>query len=143
MKTQDIAIYREIQKNAEMAMKAIDTISDKVYDDQLSMQIRRQSGKYSEIRQRAGERLLQANAEDYRGNQLANMKLVGSIHYNTLLNNSTSHIAELLIKGSNMGILEMNKVLNHNDDAGEQAVALAKDLIAFEGRSIERLTKYL
>lgn len=143
MKTQDIAVYREIQRNTEMAIKAIDTISDKVYDDQLSMQIQRQSNKYAEIKQKACERMLQGNAEPYHTNQISNMMLVGGIHYNTLLNNSTSHIAELMIKGSNMGILEMNKILNHNSDAGEQTVSLAKELIDFENRNIERLTKYL
>ena len=143
MKTQDITVYREIQRNAEMAIKAIDTISDKVYDDQLSMQIQRQSSKYAEIKQRACARLLQGNAEPYHTNQLADLMLVGGIHYNTLLNTSTGHIAELMIKGSNMGILEMNKILNHNSDAGEQPVALAKELIDFENRNIERLTKYL
>ena len=143
MKSQDVAVYREIQKNAEMAIKAIDTLTDKVYDDQFSLQMQRQSGKYTEIKQRACERMLQENVEPYHTNQVSNMMLVGGIHYNTLFNNSTGHIAELLIKGSNMGILQMNKVLNHNCDAGELPVSLAKELIAFENRNIERLTKYL
>lgn len=143
MRTQDINVYREIQRNAQMAIRAIDTISDKVYDDQFSMQIQRQAGKYEEIRQKACDSLLQENVELYRASQLENMMLTGGIHYNTLLNNSTGHIAELMIKGSNMGILEMNKVLNHNGDAGERPVALAKELISFENKNIERLTKYL
>jgi len=143
MKSQDIAVYREIQKNAEMAIKAIDTLTDKIYDDQFSLQIQRQSSKYTEIKQRACERLLQENVEPHHTNQVSNLMLVGGIHYNTLLNNSTGHIAELLIKGSNAGILEMNKVLNHNQDAGELPVSLAKELIAFENKNIERLTKYL
>lgn len=143
MKRQDIAVYREIQKSAEMAIKAIDTITDKVYDNQFSMQLQKQSGKYGEIRQRACERLLQENVEPYRTGQIENMMLVGGIHYNTLLNNSTGHLAELLIRGSNKGVLELKKVLNHNHDAGELSVSLAKELIAFENRNIERLTKYL
>jgi len=101
MKSQDIAVYREIQKNAEMAIKAIDTLTDKIYDDQFSLQIQRQSSKYTEIKQRACERLLQENVEPHHTNQVSNLMLVGGIHYNTLLNNSTGHIAELLIKGSN------------------------------------------
>lgn len=36
MQKQDLAIYREVQKNAEMGMKAIDIISDKVHDGELS-----------------------------------------------------------------------------------------------------------
>lgn len=143
MQKQEINVYREIQKNTEMAMKAIDTISDKIYDDQLSTQISKQSLKYAEIRNQAYDKLLEAHAEPYRSSHMENLMLTGGIQYNTLFNTSTSHIAELMIKGSNMGVLEMTKVLNHNEDAGEQAVGLANRLLEFESKNIERLTKYL
>lgn len=143
MRSQEVAIYREIQKNTEKAMAAIDTISDKVYDDQLAMQISRQSLKYSEIRNKAVENLLQAKAEPYHANNLSDMMMKGAIHYNTMLNTSTGHIAEMMIKGSNMGVLEMSKILNHNEDAGQKPVELAKQLIEFEEKNVERLKKYL
>ena len=66
MTSQEIAIYREIQKNTEMAMKAIDTISDKVYDDALAMQLSRQTLKYSEIHNAASKQLVAGKAEYYR-----------------------------------------------------------------------------
>ena len=69
--------------------------------------------------------------------------LKAGIHYNTMLNTSTGHIAEMMIQGSNSGILEMNKVLNHNEEAGDKPTALAKQLIDFEEKNIERLKKYL
>ena len=50
MKPEEIFIYRDIQKNTEMAIKAIDTLSDKVYEDDFALQISRQSLKYSDIR---------------------------------------------------------------------------------------------
>lgn len=143
MKPQEIEVYRKIQRNAEMAMKAIDTISDMVYDEQLSMQITRQSLKYSQLRGEAVEKLLEAKAEPYHSNQFEDIMLKGGIHYNTMLNTSTSHIAELMIKGSHNGIVEMNKVLNHNEEAGERPSSLAKQLIAFEEKNINQLKKYL
>ena len=33
LKKQEINIYREIQRNTEMAMKALDAVTDKIYDD--------------------------------------------------------------------------------------------------------------
>lgn len=143
MRTQEVAVYREIQRNAEMAMKAIDTISDKVYDDQLAMQISRQSLKYSQLRGEALKELLEAKAEPYHGSGMADLMLKGGIQCNTMLNTSTSHIAELMIKGSNNGIVEMSKILNHNEEAGEKPVALAKQLIEFEEKNVEKLKEYL
>lgn len=143
MKAQEVKVYREIQKNTEQAMKAIDTLSDKVYDDQLALQISRQSLKYSELHNEAVKELINAKAEPYRGNYLSDIKLKTGLHYNTMLNTSTGHIAELMIRESNNGIVEMEKALKHNEEAGEKTVALAKELIAFEERNIARLKDYL
>ena len=143
MKSQELNIYREIQRNTEMAMTAIDTISDKIYDDQLTMQVARQNMKYSELHNIALDQILRAKAQPYRTNHLSDMMLKAGIHYNTMLNTSTGHIAEMMIQGSNSGILEMNKVLNHNEEAGDKPTALAKQLIDFEEKNIERLKKYL
>ena len=121
MKPEEIFIYRDIQRNTEMAIKAIDTLSDKVYEDDFALQISRQSLKYSDIRRRAMEKLLAARAEPVHTNYMADFMLKSAIHINTLLNTSTSHLAELMIQGSNRGITDMCKSLNHN--ATEKSMA--------------------
>lgn len=143
MTTQEIAIYREIQRNTETAMKAIDTISDKVYDDALAMQLSRQNLKYSEIHNAASRQLVAGRAEYYRSGALADVMLRTGLHYNTLLNTSTGHIAELMIKNSTNGILEMEKTLRHNENAGEKSTALARQLIECEEKNVARLKQYL
>lgn len=143
MKRDDAEILREVQKNTEMAMKAIDTISDKVYDDDLAVQLSRQSLKYSEIHNKALDKILEGKAEPYRTNNISQMMLVGGIHSNTLFNTSTSHIAEVMIQGSNRGITDMCKALNHHERAGSFSLEIAKELMDFEEKNIERLKKYL
>lgn len=143
MKKEEVSVYREIQKNADMAIAAIDTISDKIYEDDLALQVARQSLKYSDIRNRATDRLLQGKAEPQRRNPFSEMMLKGAIQYNTLLNTSTSHIAEMMIQGSNRGIVDMCKTLNRFPDLNGQAMEMARELMDFEEKNIERLKKYL
>ncbi len=143
MKSQEVAVYREIQRNTEMAIKAIETISDKVYDDALALQIAKQSLKYSELHNEATKQLVEAKAESYHNSYFSDMMLKMGIHYNTLLNTSTGHIAEMIIKGSNTGVLQMEKILNHNPEAGEPSTRLAKEFIEFEEKNIRRLKDYL
>lgn len=143
MKTQEVAIYREIQRNAETAIKALDTLSDKVYDKDLAMHISRQSLEYTNLRSRAVEALLDAKAEPYKPNQLTDMVQRTGLNYNTLLNTSTGHIAELMIKERNNGVLEMEKVLKHNEGAGEKPRTLAKELLEFDQNNITTLKSYL
>lgn len=143
MNSQETAVYREIQRNAETAMKALDALADKVYDEELSMQISRQSLKYADLRGKAVRELLDAKAKPYHSNHLADVVQRTGIHYNTLLNTSTGHIAELMIKERNNGVLELEKVLKHNENVGEKPRSLAKELMEFDQKSISTLKDYL
>lgn len=143
MKSDDIGILQEVQKNTKMAMKAIDALSGKIYDDGLSVQMARESMKYAEIYNKAADRLLSGKAAFYRDNGFQDMMLKGSVNMNTMLNTSTSHIAEMLIQGSNRGLTSMWKSVNHHERAGDVSMEIAKELMDFEEKNIERLKQYL
>lgn len=143
MKNDDIKVLQEVQRNAQMAMKAIDSISTKIYDDDLAIQVSRESIKYSDIYNKATGKLLEGNAASYHGNGFQDMMLKNGIRANTMFDTSTSHIAELMIQGSNRGLTSMWKTLNHHENAGNMAVEAAKELMDFEEKNIERLKKYL
>ena len=49
MNKDDVAILHSVQKNTEMAMKAIDTIEDKVQDKELALLLTKTTQKYSEV----------------------------------------------------------------------------------------------
>lgn len=143
MKKDDIKILQEVQKNAGMAMKAINAISPKVYDDDLAVQISRQGMKYSEIYNKATDKLIEGKAPNYQESGFQDMMLKGGIQGNTLFNTSTGHIAELMIQGSNRGLTDMWKIINHHENAGNASMEIAKELMDFEEKNIERLKKYL
>lgn len=143
MQKDDIKVLQEIQKNTEMAMRAIDTLSGKVYDDNFAIQLSKQSLKYSDIHNKAMDKIIEAKSEPYASTGLENMMLVGGIHMNTLLNTSTSHIAEMMIQGSNRGLTEMWKTMNTYEKASNVSMEIANELVDFEEKNIERLKKYL
>lgn len=143
MQKQDLEIYRSVQRNAEMGAKAINMISDKVHDAELSRQLTKQGLKYSEIRSKAVDKLLEEKADPYRGTYMQDIMLATGIHSNTMFNTSTSHIAEMMIQGSNRGITDMWKTLNHNKMAEKSSVEFARELMEFEEKNIERLKSYL
>lgn len=142
-KKEEIEVLKDIQKNTHMAMKAIDTISAKVYDDDLALQLSRQSLKYSAIHNQAVDRILEERAMPLPASAIEEAMLVGGIHMNTVFNTSTSHIAELMIQGSNRGLTNMWKSMNRHQEAGGKSMEIAKELMDFEEKSIEILKKYL
>lgn len=143
MRHDDEAVLKEIQKNTQMGMTAIDTILDKIGNDAFSLTLSRQSMHYADIHNRALDQILRQEGEGYRGSQIGEMMLRGSIHANTALNISTEHLAEMMIQGSNRGITSVWKSLKHNGLAGKETVELAKELMDFEEKSIERLKDFL
>ncbi len=143
MRNDDIKILQEVQKNTGMAMKAIEAINSKVYDDDLARQISKQSMEYSDIYNKATNQLLEGKAKNYQGSGLEEMMLKGAIIGNTMFDNSTGHIAEMMIQGSNRGLTDMWKIINHHENAGTASMEIAKELMDFEEKNIEQMKKYL
>lgn len=143
MNQDDVAILKSVQKNTEMAMKAIDTLEPKIYEEEFAYQISRNGLQYSDIHNKAVEKLMEGKAGSYRSSGFQDMMLVGGIHGNTLLNTSTGHMAELMIRGSNTGITDMWKCLNHHKNGGRESMELAKELMDFEEKCIEKYKSYL
>lgn len=143
MKKDDMELLREIQKNTEMGLHALEVMEGKVYDDRLSLQLIRESFKYGELHDRAKAQLLAAKQMPEPENRIARLMLSASINGSTLLNTTTSHVAELMIRGSNMGLSSLWKAMNHCDQAGEQSMELARELMDFEENNIKELRKYL
>ena len=143
MKSDDVAMLREIQKNSSMAIKAIRTISEYVHDADLSRTLYGQSRVFEDIRNRAVDRLVQGGEEVYQSSAFNEAMLSGGIHMNTMFNTSTGHIAELMIKGNQRGVTDMWKTMKHHDTATPDAVELAQELTSFEQGCIEQMRNYL
>ena len=143
MRREDIQVLRDVQKNAELAMKAVDTISDKIYDDSLALQLSRQSLKYSQLRNQAVDKLLAAHLEPARTTVIEEMLVAGGIHRDTLLNTSTSHIAELAIQESSRKISRLCQSLHKYTNAGDDTVEIAREFMDFEEANIRQLRKFL
>ena len=72
----------------------------------------------------------------------AMMKTV--LHWNALLSPPPQHIAEMMIRGSTMGAIQMSKRINaYRYTAGEEALMLAERLLKVEEETVERMKAFL
>ena len=117
MKKDDQEILREVQKNTDRAIQAIDTLSEKVRDDALFQELSKEKLWYSVIQNKATDRLQSERADGYHNSTLQDMMQKGGIQMNTLTNCSTSRIAELMIQGSSRGITNIWKSMNHHQNS--------------------------
>lgn len=143
MTQEDRTMLREVQKNAQMGRESIEMLANKVYDDSLAVDLSRQAYRYAQFQEKARARLEEAGQRSYRQPPMEKAMLWGGIQANTAFNTSTSHMAEMVIQGSNRGITQMCKAMNKSKDTGKFVMEMAKELMDFEEKNVERLKKYL
>ena len=76
-------------------------------------------------------------------NPLKKAVMFASVKMNTLTDDSASHVAELMIKGTVMGITELHEILNNNDPVSDTVKDFARELTDLEETYEDRLKKFL
>ena len=66
-----------------------------------------------------------------------------SVEFNTMEDKSTSKIAEMMLQGTNMGIIKGVKLLNHNPTTDEPVKNILTEFVQFQEDTVEQLKKYL
>ena len=136
-------ILNEINKGIKMGMDSISTIAEKVTDDQLKDDLQSEYNQYNEILNDVNAEL--GKYEEFPKELNPAQKMMGwfDIQMSTLTDNSDSKIAEMLIKGTNMGIIEGVKLLNNNPETTKEIKNILTNFIQFQENNVERLKKYL
>lgn len=140
---QNRELLNAIYKNARMATLAIDSIHDKFENKKLLSLIKKQNKKYEDITHRC-EKIAQENnilLNDVGGMQ--KMMSTSTINVKTYIDNSTCHIAEMMIKGTNMGIIDVVKKTGEFKTASQEVLKLAHDLQSAEEEFVDSLKTFL
>ena len=65
------------------------------------------------------------------------------VNMKTMVDKTTSHLAELLVQGTNMGIIEGRRLLNQNPNMNPKIKTLLSDFVKMQEDSVETLKTYL
>ena len=136
-------ILNEINKGIKMGMDSISTIAEKVTDDQLKDDLQSEYNQYNEILNDVNAEL--GKYEEFPKELNPAQKMMGwfDVQISTMTDDSDSKIAEMLIKGTNMGIIEGVKLLNNNPETTDTIKNILTNFIQFQENNVERLKKYL
>ena len=136
-------ILNEVNKGIKMGMDSISSIAEKVTDDQLKDDLQSEYNQYNAILNDVNAEL--GKYEEFPKELNPAQKMMGwfDIQMSTLTDDSDSKIAEMLIKGTNMGIIEGVKLLNNNPETTPEIKNILTNFIQFQENNVERLKKYL
>ena len=139
----NINILDELNKGCSMGSQAIDLILEKVDNDNFHDLLVEFNDSYMDISDEIKE--LYRNYSDDELHKINSMEKVMTwmgIEKDTILDESISKLADLLINGTTMGVVEGKKILN-NKKMDKKVYKICEKYIKFQEEYIEKLKKYL
>lgn len=130
-------------QNSEMGVNTLSQLIDQSHDDAFKKHLNAQLNEYDAIHNEAKNKIQIKGDKEKGVGKFNEIKTYLMINIQTLTDKSASHIAEMLIIGSNMGIIQAIKKLKDYKDADEDVKALMNRLLEFEENNVRRLKNYL
>ena len=141
-----IEIYKHIYEDSEMSLSSLEELKKilKDKDNKIKDILDDLIKEFKDYKKHSKKVLEKENASpeevSFMGKMMANM----GIKKEVLIDNSDSHMADLLIQGISMGSINMEKKIDdYKDKISFKDLRYAKKFLKFEQEKIEELKKYL
>lgn len=133
----------ELNKGCCMGMVALDYIMEKVEEFDFRDLLEKQYKEYQELSNRIDELHREYTEDEIHETSMMEKAMTWyGIQKDTILDDSVSKMADLLINGTNMGIIEGRKLLN-NKTMDKKVHKLCGEYVKMQEKYIERLKEFL
>lgn len=145
MQNNDLNVLDEVNKGATMGMDAIEFVSKKVGDPAFRDVLGTEYNKYKEISNRANDLYAKFPTEKHphETSKMNKVMTWWGVQMNVMTDQSNSNISELLLNGTNMGIIEGRRLINQNPNINNDIHTLLCDFVKMQEDSVETLKTYL
>lgn len=143
MENDNINALDEIHKGTTMGIDAISFIIDKVEDQKLKDVLKKQDHDYKDIAKKIEKVYPKYNEGKPHSTNIVNKVMTFSgVEMKTMNDCSNSKLAELLLQGVNMGIIEGRKILNKKT-IDKEVESIVSDYVTMQEKAVEVLKTYL
>lgn len=143
--TRTAALAGLIYKNMKMGAESILGLMPKVNDEGVRRRMTEQLDGYEKYARQARRILDIEGVTPREEGVMAKMGAKVGMSMKTMVDSTESHIAELLMEGSVMGICEMTRALRsyENTDCSEETLRMCRDIISLENDNLEKAKRFL
>ena len=140
---ENINALDEIHKGACMGIDAINIILDIVEDESLIKELNDELNDYRITAEKIEKIYPKYDEGSPHGTSGVNKAMTWStIEMKTMNDKSNSKIAEILLNGINMGIIEGTRILN-NKKTNEEVTKIVEEYVAMQEKNLDNVKKYL
>lgn len=137
-------LLNDIYRTTSMAIQAIETIFSEICTDEVKNEIKNELNSYKDINNKSLDMMKNLGIKPDKANPIAKALRQSSIKLSAITKKCDSDIAEMMINGTTLGIIDIMKSYNackHN--ANEQPKPLADELLNLLRLSIDKLVTFL
>ncbi len=134
----------ELNKGCTMALDSLNNVIDKANSASFKKLLKDQYKKYNNMHKKI--EILYSKYSDEEPTEIGTMAKAfawSSVEMKTLIDDSDSKIADLLLQGTNMGIIEGRKLINHKPNVDPEVNKILHEFVDFQEEFVEFLKEYL
>ena len=143
MTERDMEFANRLYQNASMGMESITFLYDRIKDDDMRSDMQTQHCQYNTIANKATELLNRGHEFPKDKGIMSEIGLWTGVQMNLMKDSSSSHIAEMIMQGSTMGIINVVRLQKEYPEAAQEVKALSDELIKIEENNFQRMKAYL
>ncbi len=133
----------DVYKNAHIALQSISDIMPEVVDGELKSELHEEYEGYEKVIGEISTYMNKNGIEPVDINFMKKAMLWSSIKMKTMFDNSRNQIADMMLKGTVMGINELAAMQNENTNLDEGVSNFVDELLELEKTYEENLRKFL
>ena len=141
--TPDEELLGEVYKSVTMGSDSITTLMSKTTDASMRSDLTTQLEGYQNFATATKTKMYEKNFKVKETSVFVKVPAEVSMNVTTMMDNSNTKIAEMMINGSTMGIIELTRKIRRTPCADADSVKIANDVVAFEESGIEKMKTYL
>ncbi|MBQ7125235.1 MAG: hypothetical protein IJO00_02615 [Clostridia bacterium] len=143
MNTDTKKLLKECNSGCKSAVDSIDQIKDRISSPELRKRIEECSRLHTEIGERCHTLLSQGGSGDSNPPAIGMAMAHIGTEIKLAVNNSDSHIAEMMADGAAMGMKSISKVLNLYPNASDESKNIAVEIVREERGFFNDMLGYL
>lgn len=139
----NIELLNYIYQNAQMGQETLTQLTKIAEDSDFAALLQKHKEQYKSIFDTCDQMVNRLNAEPKGIGKMTELSTYFMISVETFTDKTSSHIAEMVIKGSVMGIVDIVRNLKKYQNADAEIWELGNKLLKIEESSVERYKAYL
>ena len=136
-------LINALYQNTDMGISSIKKLYPKIQNESLKNEMKEQLSNYNQQKKKYINLMKTNKIPVEKISPFIKIMTTTGIAMNCAKDSSSEHIAEMLIQGTNMGIIKINQAMNRTSQANSRFVDEAQMILKKEQRYIDNLKKYL